>query len=196
MTTRERWIVYPLLFLAIGLGLRSGLILQQMERHRSTAGAPRALEADVVKCNRFECQGLTAGAINCNALQVLGRNGTAIVALGPDTTTGAGLIETRKTDGKIQSLIVSEKAGASINLFSADAKNVVELTTDGETIKLISADLDNRRQSVRSSARLNLFPRPDDVQEDMRRRKNSTIKPKDTKTPPGNDSRSLPEKSK
>lgn len=193
MTTRERWIIYPLLFLAIGLALRSGLILQEMEKRESAGGATRVVEANVVKCNSFECQGMNVGAITCKALQVSGRNGTPIVALGPDTTTGAGLIETRKADGKIQSLILSEKAGASINLFSADTTNVVELSTDGETIKLISADLDGKHQMLRSSAKLNLFPRAASDQEDAAAGKQPSGSPKGKKAPPSDGENSSPE---
>jgi hypothetical protein len=80
MSSRERWTVYPLLFLAIGLAVRAA-----------------ALPAE-----RFET--LAAGAVEseqivCREIVVTGTDGTVLVHIGRVVGGGGGRIEIKDADG-------------------------------------------------------------------------------------------------
>jgi hypothetical protein len=49
MTTRERWTVYPLIFLALGLAVRAAVISEE----RLAAPPPETLEADRIECREL-----------------------------------------------------------------------------------------------------------------------------------------------
>ena len=48
MTTRERWTVYPLIFLALGLAVRAAVLSEER-----LAGTVETLEADRVECREL-----------------------------------------------------------------------------------------------------------------------------------------------
>jgi hypothetical protein len=79
MTSRERWTVYPLLFLAIGLAVRSAIV----------ADEDRAARDD----------GLETGQVVCRELIVTGTDGTVLVHLGRVVGDGGGRIEIKDAEG-------------------------------------------------------------------------------------------------
>ena len=52
MTTRERWIVYPLLFLSLGIALRDKVIPPM--HTTSFAVTAHKIEADTIRCNTLQ----------------------------------------------------------------------------------------------------------------------------------------------
>lgn len=80
MTNRERWTVYPLLFLAIGLAVRAGI-------------APRE-PFETLRGVRLD-----ADQIICRELVVTGINGVPIVQVGRVRDGGGGRIEIRDAHG-------------------------------------------------------------------------------------------------
>jgi hypothetical protein len=79
MTSRERWTVYPLLFLAIGLAVRSAIV----------ADEDRAARDD----------GLETGQLVCRELIVTGTDGSVLVHLGRVVGGGGGRIEIKDAAG-------------------------------------------------------------------------------------------------
>jgi hypothetical protein len=77
MTSRERWTVYPLLFLAIGLALRAVTV------------PPEKLMVDE----------LEAGRIVCGEIVIASDDGTKLVHLGRVKGAGGGRIEISDLDG-------------------------------------------------------------------------------------------------
>lgn len=73
MTSRERWTVYPLLFLAIGLAVRAG----------SIATGP------VVS---LRCESVDSDVVTCRELLVLGADGNVLVQVGPLEGGGGGIV--------------------------------------------------------------------------------------------------------
>lgn len=84
MTTRERWIVYPLLFLSLGVALRDKIIPPVL------GGNPRL---------RFEALEIAAGEISCSELRIFGPDGQPVVLAGVEANTHSGLLETRTSSG-------------------------------------------------------------------------------------------------
>ena len=71
MTSRERWTVYPLLFLAMGLALRAATI------------PPADLKVDAIE----------AGRVICGEIVVTSDDGTKLVHIGRVKGSGGGRIE-------------------------------------------------------------------------------------------------------
>ncbi len=92
MSTRERWIVYPLLFLTLGVALRDKFTGR--------------LRIGQVICDRLE-----SGQSECRALIVMGPNGRPVVAAGTDAKSNSGAIATFSADG--MPLVQIESAGAA-----------------------------------------------------------------------------------
>jgi hypothetical protein len=97
MTDRERWIVYPLLLLAIGLAMGNRLVLQD-EEHGG--------EADVVRCK---------------GLEIIGPEGKPTISLST-SEKGNGLVEVGDVQGQLQSRLSANASGATLELLDHDAK--------------------------------------------------------------------------
>jgi hypothetical protein len=95
MTTRERWIVYPLLFLALGIALRDKIL------------PPSLIEAERIRCDRLETDETA-----CGSLTVFGRGNRELMYLGM-ATNGTGRLELRGVDGATAEAIGTGPSGRS-----------------------------------------------------------------------------------
>jgi len=114
MTTRERWTVYPLLFLAIGLAMRA------------QSGTP---DLD----GRIRCEILEADSVVCRELRVESADGTTLVHLGRVKGGGGGRIEIRDARGN-DSMAVGTRSGRSeggVEFFERDGHESARLTSTG-----------------------------------------------------------------
>jgi hypothetical protein len=109
MSSRERWTVYPLLFLAIGLAVRAA-----------------ALPAE-----RFET--LAAGAVEaeqivCREIVVTGTDGTVLVHIGRVVGGGGGRIEIKDAGGVDAIAVGTRPAGrdGAVEFFDARGQPVEE----------------------------------------------------------------------
>jgi hypothetical protein len=80
MTSRERWTVYPLLFLAIGLAMRAGIPFEE--------------RVDTLVAGAVE-----AGQVVCREIVVTGSDGTVLVHIGRVVGGGGGRIEIKDATG-------------------------------------------------------------------------------------------------
>lgn len=114
MTTRERWTVYPLLFLAIGLAMRA------------QSGAP---DLD----GRIRVEVLDAASVVCRELRVESADGPTLVHLGRVKGGGGGRIEIRDSRGN-DSVAIGTRPGRSeggVEFFDFDGAEVARLTAAG-----------------------------------------------------------------
>jgi hypothetical protein len=95
MTTRERWIVYPLLFLTLGIALRDKIM------------PPSLIEAERIRCDRLETDETT-----CQSLTVWGRGNRELIHLGT-ATNGTGRFEIRGVDGATAVVVGTDSSGRS-----------------------------------------------------------------------------------
>jgi hypothetical protein len=108
MTTAERWTVYPLLFLAIGLAMRGQLGLD------GSGPARRTISAD---------------AVVCRELAVLGETDAIIIHAGRVEGGGGGRIEIRDAEGRDAMAVgtgVDSRAGA-VEFFDEQARLIGRL---------------------------------------------------------------------
>lgn len=114
MTTRERWTVYPLLFLAIGLGVRA-----------------QSLAPDVAGVVRVDA--LDASRVVCRELRVDADDGTTLVHAGRVRGGGGGRIEIRDAKGR-DSVAIGTNPGrreGGVEFFETDGRESARLTTTG-----------------------------------------------------------------
>ena len=115
MSNRERWVVYPLLFLSIGLGLRK-FDMQEADEHIA--------EVDTLRCKTLEIvtpEGKPRMSIATNAL-------------------GEALLETSTAEGKTLARISSSASGAALSLFDRTGQSTIRLGYDGPLATLLVMD--------------------------------------------------------
>jgi hypothetical protein len=102
MSSRERWIVYPLIFLALGIAMRVAL--------REKYFPPARVQSEEITAGRIRCaqlqvdQLLTANSIvsrsaQCEAVAILGSNGRPTIILGNDSKGRGGLLQVLSSTG-------------------------------------------------------------------------------------------------
>jgi hypothetical protein len=128
MSTRERWIVYPLLFLTLGIVMRDKVMpLARFQASEVAAGRIRCNQLQVdqvvdglavrnlqcgeefaagkIHCKQLQVDqvvsagGLVVQGIQCGELLVGGPNGRPTVLVGTDAKTKGGVIETLSPAG-------------------------------------------------------------------------------------------------
>jgi hypothetical protein len=119
MSSRERWIVYPLLFLTLGIALRDKIIpAHRLQIDEIAAAQIRCnqmlveqevgakkvncvqLQAEQAVCSRLQvAAGIVVRSILCGELAVGGSNGRPTVVLATDPKTKGGVVETVSSAG-------------------------------------------------------------------------------------------------
>ena len=110
MSTRERWIVYPLLFLTLGIALRDKII------------PPAEVRVGEVICDRLEC-----GQSECRTLLIHGPSGRPVVVAGTDANTRAGVVETFTDSGMRQVQLHSTNTGGMVTTIGHAGKMALVL---------------------------------------------------------------------
>ena len=111
MNSRERWTVYPLLFLSLGLAVRSA-----------------AIPPDTFVTARIE--GLDATRLVCREIVVQADDGTILVHIGRVVGGGGGRIEVRDSDG-VEALALGTGPGGrdgAIEFFDVQGGDAGRLT--------------------------------------------------------------------
>ncbi|HTQ38547.1 MAG TPA: hypothetical protein VMJ32_05940 [Pirellulales bacterium] len=156
MTDRERWIVYPLLLLSIGLGVfQTG---NEQQNH----------SADLDR-------------VRCKALEVIGADGKAKVTLGTNEN-GDGVMETATANGLLAMKMGSNPSGADLTLFDGDHKKFLALGFEGQIIGLVAGLVGEQKYYLMNVLPIPRLPRPEEKTTD---RSDSTDKPADSDKSPG-----------
>ncbi len=137
MTNRERWIVYPLLFLTLGLVMRDKVAPP------SPGFMQPGMNALSVRCMHLECQDLTVAgpdgekrvligvtANQAGQLEVYGSDHTMVLVAGADNTGRSGRVQTLATDATRQVLLHSTDRGGQIAAFDSEDKTRVVVGYD------------------------------------------------------------------
>lgn len=112
MTTRERWTVYPLLFLAIGLALRANVL------------PPEQLgDLDVVR-------------LTCRELAVVDDRGHQVVRTGRDPADGGGRVELLDAGRRLAVVIGAGAVAedAAIRFFDSQEREIDRVAPVGATL--------------------------------------------------------------
>lgn len=126
MSTRERWIVYPLLFLAIGLGLRNKLFPPSHFGGRSETVIKAAeIDAKRIRCGDFQTDRALIGQTKCRELIVFGPSGRPAIIAATDGRSQNGMLETFAADGRPLVQLRSTEAGGVVVTFGSNGRIVV-----------------------------------------------------------------------
>ncbi|MEE8450452.1 MAG: hypothetical protein V3R99_01015 [Thermoguttaceae bacterium] len=113
MTSRERWVVYPLLFLTLGMTMRDKVWPQRhfMANDMTAFGE---ITAGKITCNQLE-----VGQAECRLMTLTGRNGRDAIRLGA-APNGTGRLELLATDGSVLVTLGGEEAGGVVAAIGRD----------------------------------------------------------------------------
>ena len=143
MTTRERWIVYPLLFLSLGIALRDKLIPTSVRAIDLTAPKVRCnqLEVASVRClGKLECgvlaladpegnERIRMGVLSDRAgqIEICGEDGKTVVVIGADAKGESGIVQTFSTKGDPLVQLRATEGGGALLLNDREKKTALIL---------------------------------------------------------------------
>ena len=123
MTTRERWIVYPLLFLTLGIALRDKIV--PPTHLRCSELVCDRVVSQQSECSTLVCDRMESKQTECRTLVVRGPNGRPVVVAGADNKTHAGTLETFTAAGVPQINLFSNGGSGMVSAVSEEGKVVV-----------------------------------------------------------------------
>jgi hypothetical protein len=136
MSSRERWIVYPLLFLALGTAIKPKLVPAERVTCRTL---------DVVDDElRTRIRMTAATASDKGEIRIANRQGESVVVLRSDAATRAGSIETFNDNGKLQTAMMSSATGGEVATYDNVKQNTVVIGHRDGRFGLIETNLDSR----------------------------------------------------
>jgi hypothetical protein len=145
MSTRERWIVYPLLFLALGTAIKPKLTPPET---RGPARPVTVLRVDRVECGALSVLGdddkprVVARAVEGGGqIHVADNQGRVVVAIRADAETRAGTVETRNENGSAQAAMMSSGTGGELVVYDNMLSRSVGIIHRGGRSGLIETDL-------------------------------------------------------
>ena len=141
MSTRERWIVYPLLFMTLGIALRDKVIPPNHLGNLGMQVVAGAITTPQVQCNelrvgrvvcdRLESEQVESKQSECHTLLVKGPNNQPVVVAGTDTNTQAGIVETFTAGGLCQVRLHSSESGGMVTTIERAGKLALILGDTG-----------------------------------------------------------------
>jgi hypothetical protein len=162
MSTRERWIVYPLLFLTLGIAMRNQFLptnvfkamdlrandIKVNEFTAHTILCDGLVVRDKASCSRIEYKSAVGEQMAINGflkslqfrsteaefgkLAITDEQGQPVVAMQQDQNTKAGVIQTMLANGAPQVQIYSNGSGGIVNTIGHSGQVLVAMGHDGE----------------------------------------------------------------
>jgi hypothetical protein len=125
MSNRERWIVYPLLSMSLGMSLTNGL-----ERQEKSALQERAHETH---------GNVEVGALRCKSLEIIAPDGTPRWALGT-TAAGEGSLDLIGKENTLEAQLQGNSSGALLSLYHRPDRVGLHFGFDNEVAQLLITD--------------------------------------------------------
>ncbi len=137
MSTRERWIVYPLLFLTLGITLRDKIIPPRFLGGASTRLLAGEIATGQLRCKQLRvetavCDRLESQQSECRALIVNGPSGRPVVVAGAQIKSGAGTVETFTAKGEPQVRLLSTDTGGMVTTIGHGGKVILVMGHAGQ----------------------------------------------------------------
>jgi hypothetical protein len=158
MSTRERWIVYPILFLTLGIAVRDKIVppthwggralhvngeiateqLQCKTQLRAGEIVAAQLRCKQLLVENIICKRLESGRAECRMFLVNGPNNKPVVAALADAKTHAGVLETLSAKGLPQVQLLSTPTGGVVNTIGAGGRAQLVLGDLGQGLGLFA----------------------------------------------------------
>jgi hypothetical protein len=133
MSLRERWIVYPLLFLTLGIALRDKVVPPSRFGNFYTNIEAGTVAAPRIRCNELVCDRIKTKQSECNMLLVTSPDGKPVVAAGIDSNGRGGMIETFNAKGTSQVRLLSGKTGGIVTAIQRNGTLALVLGDTGDS---------------------------------------------------------------
>ncbi len=158
MSNRERWIIYPLLFLALGASIRTHVFPSFDRLFTGDLQADDIQVSNRVKCDTLEVTKsillrgddgqarivISDASNRSGQIHILGRDGKSIIAMGASKETGAGQIHILGQDGTSAIALGTNEATGSgvIDVLNSESQLRVRITSlqGGGTIATFGAE--------------------------------------------------------
>jgi hypothetical protein len=164
MSDRERWIVYPLVFLTLGIALRNQFLptrrfgavdLKAGEITAQKITCNDLFVREIGDCNQLQCQQfqfnealgkhirtlglaecaqLKAGEAECRAILVVNADGKPAILAGADKNTQSGVIQTMNSNGMPLVQIRATDSGGLVTTVGHDGNVLVAMGEEGQNI--------------------------------------------------------------
>ena len=140
MSTRERWIVYPLLFMTLGIALRDKIKPPTHLGNRGVQLQAGEIVAGRIRCGQLQvqetavCNRLESTRSECHTLLIYGPTDQPVVVAGADTRTHAGLIETFAANGLPQVRLLSTPGGGIVSTIGRAGRAQLIMGDMGQTL--------------------------------------------------------------
>jgi hypothetical protein len=120
MSTRERWIVYPILFMTLGIALRDKIIPPAHLGNGALQFQAGEIAAGRIHCNQLQVENVVCGRLEsdrteCRTFLVNGPTDQPVVVAGADANSHAGLLETFAANGLPQVRLLSTPTGGIVS---------------------------------------------------------------------------------
>jgi hypothetical protein len=153
MTDRERWTVYPLLFLALGLSLKDKLTQSVSTKtlvcnelvvyEPNSQKQVRLAGGQVAATGEVAASGdLKAPALVCNSLLVVNKKGKVVATVSSNNDSGA--VNVADAEGKVLASISSNNDGGQINVLGQNTGTTTLLGNFQHLAGLIFLDAQGR----------------------------------------------------
>jgi hypothetical protein len=113
MSDRERWIVYPLLFMALGFGLRNGVEIQGAQ----------------------EVKTLEIQSVHCRELRVVNASGKTIAQIGANSGNEAGILEVANAKGSPQVILSANSISGALTILDGVGRPILQVPTFEQRMK-------------------------------------------------------------
>ena len=162
MTDRERWIVYPLVFLTLGIALRNQFLPTRqfgaVDLRAGELSAQKIICNDLIvrqtgACNHLqseqfqfnealgkhirtlglaECMQLKAGEAECGAMLIINNQGKRVVLVGADKNTQSGVIQTMASNGLPLVQLRPTDTGGAVTVVELGGKVMIEMGQEAQ----------------------------------------------------------------
>lgn len=131
MSNRERWILYPLVFLSLGLGLRDRFLQFDTRTVAARDVQAQLLKSDAIAARQLRAESSFIDTVTCRRLIVAGDETakTAAVVLAANDQR-QGIIQVLDPEGRSQVTLVATPVGGIIRTLTPDGKLLVLLDQD------------------------------------------------------------------
>jgi len=164
MTDRERWIIYPLVFLTLGIALRNQFLptrrFEAVDLKAGEISAQKIICNDLVvrqtgACNQLqseqfqfnealgkhirtlgltECVQLNAGEAEFGKMLIVNAQGKPVVLAGADKNTQSGIIQTMTSNGMPLVQLHATDTGGAVTAVELGGKILLEMGQEGQNL--------------------------------------------------------------
>ncbi len=163
MSNRERWIIYPLLFLSLGASIRTHVFPVFDQLYAGDLRVQNVKTTNRISCRTLEVTEsillrgadgkarivLSDASNRSGQIHILGQDGKSVIAMGASKKSGSGEIAVFDGAGEIRVRMASVQGGGALATFGTEGKPLVFLEHNGkDTGTVVRYDREGHRYGM------------------------------------------------